>query len=119
MRRFTTFDESQIEAAGWLLWIAVFLGALALALVLTTAAAGGTIAFADGVNLASQIGRTFHLFDWTGVAPIGEFNIVSPFLWDASRLYSAGEITMVGVPEGSSVTLLALALLSLLLRRFR
>jgi hypothetical protein len=42
MRRFTTFDESQIAAAGWLLWITVFLGALALALVLTTAAAGGT-----------------------------------------------------------------------------
>jgi uncharacterized protein YjbI with pentapeptide repeats len=77
------------------------------------------LAFVDGVNLASQIGRTFDLFDWTGVAPIGEFNIVSSYLWDASRLYSAGEIIFVGVPEASSLTLLALGLSSLLLRRLR
>jgi effector-binding domain-containing protein len=42
MRRFASFDERQIATASWLLWIAVFLGALALALVLVTSAAGGT-----------------------------------------------------------------------------
>ena len=34
---------------------------------------GGTLelTFADDVNLASQVGRTFDLFDWTGVSPTG------------------------------------------------
>ena len=34
---------------------------------------GGTLnlSFADGTNLASQVGRSFQLFDWTGVAPTG------------------------------------------------
>jgi hypothetical protein len=64
-----------------------------------------------------EVGRTFHVFDWTGVSPSGEFNIVSPYLWDASRLYSAGEITFAGVPEASSLTLLALGLSTLLSRR--
>jgi hypothetical protein len=82
---------------------------------------GGTLGldFAPGADLASQIGRTFHIFDWTGVAPIGEFNIVSPYLWDASRLYSAGAITFAGVPEPASLTLLALGVSHLLLRRRR
>jgi hypothetical protein len=69
-----------------------------------------------GVVPTSQIGRTIHLFDWTGVAPSGEFNIVSPYAWDASRLYSAGEITFVGVPEASSLALLALGVSSLLMK---
>jgi hypothetical protein len=82
---------------------------------------GGTLELqlAAGVIPTSQIGRTFDLFDWTGVAPIGEFHIASPYAWDASRLYSAGEITFVRVPEASSLTLLALGLSSLLLRRLR
>ena len=35
---------------------------------------GGTLelTFADDVNLASQVGRTFDLFDWTGVNPTGD-----------------------------------------------
>jgi hypothetical protein len=71
-------------------------------------AAGSAVA--DDLNHASQFGRTFHVFDWTGVAPVGELNIVSPYLWDASRLYSAGEITFVGVPEASSLGLALMAL---------
>jgi hypothetical protein len=67
---------------------------------------------ADDLNLASQVDRTFDLFDWTGVAPIGEFNIVSPYLWDTSRLYSAGEITFVGVPEPATFVLLILGVVS-------
>jgi uncharacterized protein YjbI with pentapeptide repeats len=41
---------------------------------------GGTLelTFADNVNLASQLGRTFDLFDWTGVTPTGVFAISSP-----------------------------------------
>jgi hypothetical protein len=66
-----------------------------------------------------EVGRSFHICDWTGVSPIGEFSIVSPYVWDASRLYTAGEITIAGVTEASSLTLLALALSSLLLRRLR
>jgi hypothetical protein len=82
---------------------------------------GGTLELrlAAGVVPASQIGRTFDLFDWTGVAPVGQFNIVSPYVWDVSRLYSAGEITFVGVPEASSLTLLGIGISHLLLRRRR
>ena len=34
---------------------------------------GGTLelTFADGVSLSTQIGRTFDVFDWTGVSPTG------------------------------------------------
>jgi hypothetical protein len=82
---------------------------------------GGTLEllFGPEVDVSAQVGRSFQLFDWTGVTPIGEFHIVSPYIWDASRLYSAGEITFVGVPEASSLTLLALGLSTLLLRRRR
>ncbi len=46
---------------------------------------GGTLqlAFADDVNPASQVGRTFKLFDWTGVAPSGTISLVSsPYTWN-------------------------------------
>ena len=38
-------------------------------------ALGGTLelTFAADVNLASQVGRTIHAFDWTGVIPTGAF----------------------------------------------
>src|SRR6185436_10001114 len=52
------------------------------------------LAFAPGVDLASQVGRTFDLFDWTGVAPTGAFNVSSPFGWDLSQLYTTGEVTL-------------------------
>jgi uncharacterized protein YjbI with pentapeptide repeats len=83
--------------------------------------AGGTLELrlAAGVVPTRQIGRTFDLFDWTGVESIGEFSIVSPYAWDSSRLYSAGEITFAGVPEASSLALLALGFSSLLLTQHR
>ncbi len=36
---------------------------------------GGTLEllFAAGINPVSQVGRTFKLFDWTGVSPTGAF----------------------------------------------
>jgi hypothetical protein len=57
---------------------------------------GGTLelTFADGVDVASQVGRTFDLFDWTGVMPTGAFNVASPYAWDLSKLYAAGEVTL-------------------------
>jgi uncharacterized protein YjbI with pentapeptide repeats len=62
---------------------------------------GGTLelTFAAGVNLASQVGRTFDLFDWTGVSPTGAFAVASPYAWDLSSLYTTGEVMLIAVPE--------------------
>jgi len=54
--------------------------------------------FAEQVNIAQQIGRTIHLFDWTGVTPMGEFTIESPYVWDHSDLFTTGEVTLLGIP---------------------
>ena len=61
---------------------------------------GGTLelTFTDEVNLASQIGRTFDLFDWAGVTPTGAFTVSSPYTWDLSKLYTTGEVTLSNVP---------------------
>jgi uncharacterized protein YjbI with pentapeptide repeats len=73
---------------------------------------GGTVelTFAADVNLASQIGRTFDLFDWTGVTPSGAFAISSPYTWNLSNLYTSGEVTLTAIPEPSSLFLLTFAL---------
>ena len=72
---------------------------------------GGTLEFifADDVNLASQLGRTFDLFDWTGVNPTGTFAISSPYAWDLSNLYTTGEVTLTAVPEPVTTALIAAA----------
>jgi uncharacterized protein YjbI with pentapeptide repeats len=59
---------------------------------------GGTfeLTFADDVILSSQIGRTIDVFEWTGVTATGAFNVVSPFTWDLSNLYTTGEVTLTG-----------------------
>jgi uncharacterized protein YjbI with pentapeptide repeats len=54
-----------------------------------------SLTFADGVNVSQQLGRTFNLFDWTGVAPTGAFNLASPYVWDLSKLYTTGRVTML------------------------
>ena len=66
---------------------------------------GGTLelTFAADVNLASQVGRTFDLFDWTGVNPTGAFAVSSPYAWDLSNLYTTGEVTLTAVPEPSQL----------------
>ncbi len=64
-----------------------------------------------GVWEAAQIGRTFDLFDWTGVNPTGTFNVVSEYEWDISRLYTTGEVTLV--PEPGAGVLLVVAVVGL------
>lgn len=58
---------------------------------------GGTLElmFDDDVDVATQIGRTFHIFDWTGVEPIGAFSVLSPYPWDVSELYATGQVTLL------------------------
>jgi uncharacterized protein YjbI with pentapeptide repeats len=59
-------------------------------------ARGGTLElmFSQDVNLASQVGRTIDLFDWTGVNPTGAFTVSSPYTWNLSKLYTTGEVTL-------------------------
>jgi hypothetical protein len=73
---------------------------------------GGTLelTFATDVNLASQIGRTFDLFVWTGVTPTGAFTFSSPYGWDLSNLYTTGEVTLTAIPEPRALFLLGFAL---------
>jgi hypothetical protein len=68
---------------------------------------GGTLelTFADGVDVAAQVGRTLRIFDWTGVAPTGEFEIRSPYVWDRTNLYTTGEVTLVAVPEPGTASI--------------
>ena len=79
---------------------------------------GGTLelTFADDVNLASQVGRTFDLFDWTGVNPTGAFAISSPYAWDLSNLYTTGEVTLTAIPEPSTLFLFDLRVCARCLR---
>ena len=74
-------------------------------------ALGGTLqlSFAADVNLPSQIGRSFDLFDWAGVDPIGAFSVSSPYVWDLSQLYTTGEVMLLAVPEPSAIVLLYMA----------
>jgi len=82
-------------------------------------ALGGTLqlGFAAGVDAASQVGRTFDLFDWTGVNSVGSFAVIDggSYQWDLSHLYTTGEVTLV--PEPATLSLLGLGGLAILRRR--
>jgi hypothetical protein len=80
---------------------------------------GGTLdlEFANGVDVGSQVGRTIHLFDWSRVSPSGQFVIGGPYLWDASQLYSQGDVTLKAVPEPGTLFLSAIGLGAILGRR--
>ncbi len=69
---------------------------------------GGTLelTFADEVDIAAQLGRTLHIFDWTGVTPSGQLVVSSPYVWDATNLYSTGEVTLRAVPEPSAALIM-------------
>ena len=72
---------------------------------------GGTLEllFGNGTDTPSQVGRTIKLFDWAGVAPAGEFQVVSPYSWNLSKLYTTGEVMLTAVPEPAASTLLIFA----------
>ena len=80
---------------------------------------GGTLdlTFANDVNLASQIGRTFDLFDWTGVDLTGAFAFSSPYTWDLSNLYTTGEVTLTAIPEPHTISLFGFGLATLVSAR--
>jgi uncharacterized protein YjbI with pentapeptide repeats len=75
------------------------------------------LALAPDVSLGALAGQTFKLFDWTGVHPVGQFQVVGASGWDLSRLSSLGEVTYVGlasaVPEPSSGILFGIAAIGL------
>lgn len=58
---------------------------------------GGTLelTFAQDSDAAAQVGHTLHLFDWSGVVPIGDFTVSSVYDWDLSSLYTTGEVTLL------------------------
>jgi uncharacterized protein YjbI with pentapeptide repeats len=60
------------------------------------------------------IGNIFHLFDWSGVNPVGQFQIISGENWDTSHLYFDGTVTLIGIPEPSTLILLSMAAISLI-----
>ena len=84
-------------------------------------ALGGTLelSLAAGVDPQSQVGRSFHVFDWTGVTPSGQFTISSPdgLCWDTSELYTTGNVTLI--PEPVSLAMMAAGSIAMLLRRRR
>ncbi len=53
-----------------------------------------------GVNPVALVGKSYQVFNWTGVAPGGQFQIASGlpgnFAWNTSGLYSAGTVSLAG-----------------------
>jgi uncharacterized protein YjbI with pentapeptide repeats len=78
-------------------------------------ALGGTLKlqFTDDTNLHTQVGRTLRIFNWAGVSPSGTLRVESPYVWDLSRLYTSGEVTLQAIPEPTTAMLLLLALFPL------
>lgn len=58
--------------------------------------------FAEDVAPATQVGRTIQVFDWSGVTPNGEFEIVSKYAWDSTELYTTGELTLLSTLVGDA-----------------
>jgi hypothetical protein len=59
--------------------------------------------FENNIDSSQMIGRTFKIFDWTGVTLLDQFAAVNgmPYEWDTSRLYTDGTVTLIAVPEPS------------------
>ncbi|HEY7088968.1 MAG TPA: pentapeptide repeat-containing protein [Tepidisphaeraceae bacterium] len=80
--------------------------------------------FDTGVDPGALLGRAIRVFDWSGVTPIGQFDLsslaLSGYQWDTSRLYSDGIVTLTAVPEPMfSVRLLTASVLILMRSRRR
>jgi hypothetical protein len=75
--------------------------------------------FAADISPGAQIGHYFQLFNWAGVEPTGSFDIVSPYQWGVSDLYTSGSVILEAVPEPPSLTWVAVWLLDLMTRRRR
>jgi len=62
-----------------------------------------TLTFADGVDLAAQVGRTMSIFDWTGVVAPGNLAFFSlDKAWDTSLAATTGEVTFLGFLPGNT-----------------
>lgn len=66
------------------------------------------LAFEEGVDVHSQIGRRFQLFDWAGVSPQGQFRLRVPAgtQWDLTDLYSdqgIGEVALSSVQRPGDI----------------
>jgi uncharacterized protein YjbI with pentapeptide repeats len=75
-------------------------------------ALGGSLelALAAGVDPFSQVGRAFHVFDWTGVTHTGSFVIATPYVWDLTNLYTTGQITFLAASGSGGTTQLSPAI---------
>jgi hypothetical protein len=80
---------------------------------------GGSLklTFSDDIDLGTQVGRTLHIFDWTGVAPTGQFEIRSPYVWDTTKLYATGEVTLLAIPEPPALAMTSVIILAIQIRR--
>ena len=78
-------------------------------------ALGGTLdlEFTSDVDVGAEVGRTIHLFDWSGVSPTDTFTIGGPYSWDVSQLYTTGDVTLTAVPEPSSIMIAAICSLGM------
>jgi uncharacterized protein YjbI with pentapeptide repeats len=86
---------------------------------------GGTLqlSFAEGVDPALLVGKTFDLFNWADPLDAGNrFDDVrsEPWAsWDLGALYTTGEVTLLAVPEPATLSLLALGMLCIASARRR
>lgn len=72
--------------------------------------------FSEDVARADMVGTTFDLFDFGDVVPSGQFGAVTSepgMIWNLSDLYTAGTVTLVAIPEPSTLILAAGGLLGL------
>jgi hypothetical protein len=77
------------------------------------------LTFADDVDLATQVGRTLDIFDWTGVTLSGQFEIRSPYAWDTTKLYTTGEVTLIAVAEPATGLIMVVGLVAIVVSRRR
>ncbi len=62
------------------------------------------LAFAEGINVANQLGRTYYI----SIDFIDAFMVESPYVWDLTNLYTTGEITLLAVPEPIALSLIGI-----------